>query len=140
MLVKNTYLYELDGTTTLNVQDRQNAEAFHPLTVAQVIIQAALGVVPGQTMPTDKSVARYELSKAAWATAIDGDFDVPDHLIQDLQKDLVRGFGPMVVGQVAPLLSGKVVPLRPSVREADKEADALAEQMDAGDLPAVANT
>jgi hypothetical protein len=110
MLIPNNKLFELDGVTPLKAQTRQDVDKYDDLTVARVIVTAALSPPTGQYIESAKSVARYDLALAAYATPVGGTFEIPASLVADIRKDLTKNFGPIIVGQVDSLLAAKPLP------------------------------
>jgi len=82
-------------------------------TVGSVLYTVALGSPPpGTTYTKDESVGRYMVGKTIYDALkhIEGTGDVnwtvdlAPEIVDKLKADIVRSFGPIVVGQIDPLL------------------------------------
>lgn len=100
----STPLLDLEGQSLLHPETRQ------PWTVGFILITVALGAPPqGSTYTETESVARYLMAMDIRDALKKGDgatVDVPPEMLIKLKADVVRSFGPIIAGQMSPLLNG----------------------------------
>lgn len=87
-----------------------------PWTVGMVLITVSLGTPPqGTTYTETESTARYMTAldiRDAIKKGNGSTVDIPIEMASKLKADIVRSFGPIVAGQMSPLLNGS--PGRPN--------------------------
>jgi len=104
------HLLDLEGDPLLHPETKQ------PWTVGMVLITVSLGTPPqGQTYTESESVSRYMTAMDIRDALKKGNgqvVDIPPDMLVKLKADVVRSFGPIVAGQMTPLLNGS--PGRPN--------------------------
>lgn len=107
MQIVNKVLTDLDGKaiptqTQPGVVPSDDAPS---LTVARVLLNAALSPAQGQPYSPEKNSERYVLAMVLHKLADNETFELSVELAADLKKDIMKMYAPLVAGQMVPILS-----------------------------------
>lgn len=109
MKIKNKVLTGLDGEA-LRVQNNPgippSADA-PELTVAKVLINAALTPAQNKPYTAPQNVDRYGVALQLNKLPVDDEIEISVDLIAELKGDVIRLYGPLVAGQMVGILNGE---------------------------------
>lgn len=103
----NATINDFDGNPfPLNPNEPDKA----PMRLADVLTTALMAPAhpPGSSYPAAQAIKRYDMALAVHRSRVSGiTIDIDAEMAALLKNDIARLYGPMVVGQVLPILDGK---------------------------------